>query len=156
MCISPKAICDKAFNCPNSTIDESVQCNSCPQGYCLNDGKCESYEGGANCTCADDYTGYRCSVKKSRNVGKEPPTTIIVASVAGAVVVLAAVIIGIFFFVRRRQMNADAQKLGTGMENPAYDMQLSDLSTSAPFSDTTNMQPLSEGLENPLYGDLDP
>lgn len=48
---------------------------------------------------------------------------------------------------------SDEAKLNTGVENPAYDMQLGDMSGSAPFSDD-NMQPASSGMENPLYGDL--
>lgn len=71
---------------------------------------------------------------------------------AGSILAVGVVLVVAFFVLRRRRMSDEA-KLNTGVENPAYDMQLGDMSGSAPFSDD-NMQPASSGMENPLYGDL--
>jgi len=145
-------VCDGITDCPGAEIDESVQCTKCPDNFCLNDGKCTAYESGANCTCGDNYFGYRCSVSKAEQKKEQTtPQWVVIVSITVSIVVLALLIIVIYFFIRRRQMG-ELGKMGTSMENPAYDMQLSDISGSAPFNDT--LQPISAGIENPLYGDI--
>lgn len=151
MCVSKLQVCDGVTNCPGMEVDESVQCNQCPDGFCQSGGKCASFESGANCTCADNYSGYRCSIVGAAPyvAPKSASKLTIGLSVAGSVLAIGVILVVIYFVIRRRQ--SDDDKMGQGMENPVYDMQMGDITTSAPFTD---VQPTSIGMENPLYGDI--
>lgn len=151
MCISQTLVCDGASNCPGLDVDESAICNStCPDNFCRSGGKCTPNEAGATCACADNYSGYRCSVGAEPYVATaKTPKLTIGLSVAGSVLLVGVILVVIYFVLKRRQ--ADDDKMGQGMENPVYDMQMGDITTSAPFTD---VQPSSLGMENPLYGDI--
>lgn len=168
-CIPKKNVCDGILNCPGSNIDESALCATCPDNFCKNNGTCTSYESGANCTCAPENVGYyRCggflpttttNSSTTHSIGVAAPLEAqgsgkkitIGLSVSGSVLVLGIVLIVIYFVFKRRR--SDETKLGQlGMTNPAYDMQMGDVTGSAPFTDV--LQP-SAGLENPLYGEID-
>lgn len=148
-------VCNAVPDCPDMKLDESIQCTTCPDNFCKNEGQCSKYESGANCTCADKYSGYRCAIQAaSPAASKQADKTTIGLSVAGGVLFVGLVLVAAYFVIKRKR-TAEMKSLTAGVENPAYDMQLGDMSTSAPFNDST-MQPMSElGMENPLYGTLD-
>ena len=151
MCISKQLVCDGASNCPGLDVDEAALCSStCPDNFCLSGGKCTPNESGATCACADNYSGYRCSVGATPYTAPEQASKLTIGlSVAGSVLAIGVILVIIYFVLKRRQ--SDDNKMGQGMENPVYDMQMGDITGSAPFTD---VQPTSMGMENPLYGDI--
>lgn len=153
-CIRKENVCDGVPDCPGN-IDESVQCNKCPDNFCKNNGQCNSYESGANCTCPDgDNAGlYRCfgSVSGTAAPVKAPSSNklVIAFSVFGSVLVVGVVLVVIYFILRKQR--AEEAKLNQGLNNPVYDMQMGDLAGSEPFQDVGGQS--SGSMENPLYGD---
>lgn len=152
-CMALSKICDGTFTCPDSKFNRSSVCTKCPENFCLNSGTCAVYENfGPNCSCPDSFSGYRCAISKSSPYtgSQDTSKTTIVASVVSAVIFVGIVLVVVYFVMKRRQ-NAENRKLTAGVENPVYDMQLGEVTTSAPFSEATMTD--SSGIDNPLYGE---
>jgi len=144
-------------DCPVLAVDESeAVCGGCSENFCLNGGTCVSSPSGPTCSCPDKYKQYyRCSPgdqsapsSSAVNAPQRPNKTVIAVSVSMSVLVVGIALV-IAYIVFKRRQSADS-KLGQGMENPVYDMQMGDFSGSAPFTDVAAD---SKGMENPLYGD---